>query len=525
MRKNKLSKDIIEKLAEISAGYLPENIFEEFLELISTEIAGKYFTHSSEANLIRIILSMFDKASFISECVKYPHYVELLISISVNSNYLTDILVRNPEYFYWIVNPSNLNRNLIEDELKRNLISNIASYKSLNAKLNFLRSQKRKEILRIGAKDILGLNDLKTVTEELSILARSITSQLFSICYNEVLTKNNLQLNEDTYCLFALGKLGGNELNYSSDIDLIIFYDNDVTIKSKKEFSEILIEAIYLFIESATSITSLGYIFRVDFRLRPDGRTSVLTRSLQEYLNYYESRGEDWERQMLIKSGFVGGNKNLYDNFVNYLQPFIYPSTFSISPMEQIKKLKINIEKNLKDEENIKLLSGGIRDIEFSVQALQLLNGGRIKNIRTHNTLNAIEQLKNEKLLSDEEANTFRNSYVFYRKIEHYLQLMNDTQTHSIPSGGEILEKLSSYLKFKNAEEFNRNVSENRKKVKAVYESIIGKETDLKIKENKISNIKFENQNKAEKDFIYLSEGKGLLGQKEFDKNTSRKFY
>ena len=524
MRKNKLSKDIIEKLAEISAGYLPENIFEKFLELISIEIAGKYFTRSSEANLIRIILSMFDKASFISECVKYPHYVELLISISVNSNYLTDILVRNPEYFYWIVNPSNLNRNLIEDELKKNLISNIASYKSLNAKLNFLRSQKRKEILRIGAKDILGLNDLKTVTEELSILARSITSQLFSICYNEVLTKNNLQLNEDTYCLFALGKLGGNELNYSSDIDLIIFYDNDVSIKSKKEFSEILIEAIYLFIESATSITSLGYIFRVDFRLRPDGRTSVLTRSLQEYLNYYESRGEDWERQMLIKSGFVGGNKNLYDNFVNYLQPFIYPSTFSISPMEQIKKLKINIEKNLKDEENIKLLSGGIRDIEFSVQALQLLNGGRIKNIRTNNTLNAIAQLKNEKLLSDEEANTFRNSYVFYRKIEHYLQLMNDTQTHSIPSGGEILEKLSSYLKFKNAEEFNRNVSENRKKVKAVYESIIGKETDLKIKENKISNIKFENQNKAEKDFIYLSEGKGLLGQKEFDKNTLESF-
>ena len=394
----------------------------------------------------------------------------------------------------------------------------------MNAKLNFLRSQKRKEILRIGAKDILGINDLKTVTEELSILARSISSQLFSICYNEILVKYNLQLNEDTYCLFALGKLGGNELNYSSDIDLIIFYDNDISIQSKKEFSEILIEVIYLFIESATSITSLGYIFRVDFRLRPDGRTSVLTRSLQEYLNYYESRGEDWERQMLIKAGFVAGSNPLYNNFYSYLQPFIYPSTFSISPIEQIKKLKINIEKNLKDEENIKLIPGGIRDIEFSVQALQLINGGRIKNIRTNNTLDAIELLKIEKLLTAEEADIFKYSYIFYRKIEHYLQLMNDTQTHSIPAEGEILEKLSSYLGYKNSNEFNKSVSKNRKQVKAVYDSITGKETELNIKENKISNIKFENQSKAEKDFIYLSEGKGLLGQKEFDKNTIESF-
>ena len=291
---------------------------------------------------------MYDKASFIGDCVKYPHYVEILISIAVNSNYLTDILVRNPEYFYWIVNPSNLNKNLNEDELKIDLSQNINSYKSLNAKLNFLRSQKRKEILRIGTKDILGINDLKTITEELSILLEASLHYLFSICYIEVLRKYNLQLDENSYCLIALGKLGGNELNYSSDIDLIIFYDDNISINNKKSFQEILIEAIYLFIESATAITSLGYIFRVDFRLRPDGRTSVLTRSLHEYLNYYESRGEDWERQMLIKAGFVSGIKILFDNFINYLQPFIYPSSFSISPLEQIKKLKINIEKNLK---------------------------------------------------------------------------------------------------------------------------------------------------------------------------------
>ena len=524
MRKAKLSPGVIEKLAEISAGYLPENVFDKFIELISSEIKNKFFTHSSESNLLRIILSMYDKVSFIGDCVKYPHYVEILISIAVNSNYLTDILVRNPEYFYWIVNPSNLDRNLDEDELKDNLRQNINSYKSLNAKLNFLRSQKRKEILRIGTKDILGTNDLKTITEELSILARSITSILFSICYNEVLNKYNLQLNENLYCLIALGKLGGDELNYSSDIDLVIFYDDSISIKNKKSFREILIEVIYLFIESATAVTSLGYIFRIDFRLRPDGRTSLLTRSLQEYLNYYESRGEDWERQMLIKAGFVSGSKMLFKNFIGYLQPFIYPSSFSISPMEQIKKLKNNIEKSLKDDENIKLIPGGIRDIEFSVQALQLLNGGKLKKIRSNNTLDAIDYLKVTELLNEEEADVFYNSYIFYRKIEHYLQLMNDTQTHSIPSEGEILEKLSSYLGFKSSKQFNEAVAQNRNNVKAIYDSIIGKESELSLRENKISNIKFENPNRADKDFIYLSEGKGLLGQKEFDKSTIESF-
>ncbi len=227
---------------------------------------------------------------------------------------------------------------------------------------------------------------------------------------------------------------------------------------------------------------------------------------------------------MLIKAGFVSGSKILFNNFLNYLQPFIYPSSFSISPMEQIKKLKLNIENNLKDEENIKLIPGGIRDIEFSVQALQLLNGGRLKNIRNNSTLEAISHLREEKLLTEDETDTFYKAYIFYRKIEHYLQLMNDTQTHSIPSDGEILEKLGSYLGFSSSKIFIETVTSNRKNVKAIYDSIIGKESELSLKENKISNIKFENQKKAEKDFIYLSEGKGLLGQKEFDKNTIESF-
>ena len=385
-----LSEEFLVKLVEISAGYLPAETFDKFVKLIQSEISNHYFPRSSESNLLRIISAMYDKYSFLSDCIKYPHYVEIIVSISANSNYLTDILVRNPEYFYWIVNPSNLEPKLNIEEFEKGVNSALSYYRTFTSKVNYFRTLKRKEILRIGLKDILGLASLEDTTEELSTLAKVIALKLFELSLEEIKLKHQIKNINSSYCIIGLGKLGGNELNYSSDIDLIVFYDEEQIIKNKN-YSELLTEAIYLFIESASSITASGFIFRVDFRLRPDGRNSPLCRSINEYLSYYESRGEDWERQMLIKAGFIGGNLNLYNRFINYLTPFIFPSSFSTSPTEQIKKLKDNIERSLGDEENIKLLPGGIRDIEFSVQALQLINGGRWKELRTGNTLSSID--------------------------------------------------------------------------------------------------------------------------------------
>ena len=522
---NTLSKEFINKLAEISAGYLSPQSFDQLIQFIENETSKRIFDHTAESNFIRILQYRFDKTAFLNDCIQYPHYIEILISVSVNSNYLTDILVRDPEYFYWISNPSNLNSDLEEEIFSASLDKLTSSFKSFNAKVNSLRAVKRKELLRIGIRDILSISDLAETTKQLSVLAKAISSQLFKICYNEVLMKYGLENINRSYCITALGKLGGNELNYSSDIDLIIFYDEDSPIDHTKEYFEILTEVIYLFIESATSITSSGYIYRIDLRLRPDGRTSHLCRSLSGYLNYYESRGEDWERQMLIKADFVGGNKKLFENFISYLQPFIYPSSFSISPAEQIKKLKDNIEKELKAEEDIKLQPGGIRDIEFAVQALQMLNGGKNKNIRTSNTLNAIKQLQKYNLLNPKEAEDLRDSYILYRKIEHYLQLMNDSQTHIIPSDGETLVKLSAYLNFASISKFKNEVKKRRKIVRSIYNSILGeKKPAVKSEKRDISTIVFENGKKAIEDLQYLREGKGLLRYREFDQKSISAF-
>ena len=512
-----LSKEFITKTAEFSAGFIPPETLDRFFNLIENEIHQHYFTYSSESNLLRIITSMFDKTSFINECIKYPHYIEALLLVSVNSNYLTDILVRNPEYFYYIVNPSNLEPKPDPVKFRNDIKNSINQYTSFNTKINAFRRIKRKEILRIGLMDLMKTTGFKEITFELSILAKIIIEELFELCYREILKKYKIETVKNRYCITALGKLGGNELNYSSDVDLIIFFD-DNTIINNKEYHELLTEAIYLFIENSASNTSSGYIYRVDLRLRPDGQNSPLCRTLNDYLIYYESKGEDWERQMLLKANFAGGSRELFDSFINYLQPFIYPLSFSISPTEQIGKLKADIEKNLTNEENIKLSPGGIRDIEFSVQALQLINGGRYKEIRTGNTLEAIELLNIKNLLRDEETAIFQAAYLFYRNAEHFLQLMNDKQTHLIPESGELLENLSFFLQYKSIIEFKKDLSIKRTQVKKIFSSIMDKKEDRK--DSIVKKIKFENRKRAENNLLFLSEGKGVLGIRQFDKNS-----
>lgn len=521
-KKEILSQDFIQKIIEFSGGYFDQNKLDELFSLIEKETEKHYFNRSSESNLLRFISAVYDKVSFLSDCLQYPHYVDLMISITTNSNYLTDILVRNPEYFYLIANPSTLQRSYNKEEYIEAAASAVNSFKSFDSSVNALRRFKRKELLRIGARDIFLKMGIEEITGELSCLASAIASRLFSICYRRILDKYKLAASEENYCLLSLGKLGGNELNYSSDIDLMIFFDENSILPGNKEYQEILTEAVMLFIEAASSLTELGYIYRVDFRLRPDGRNSPLCRRLTDYLMYYESRGEDWERQMLIKCGFVSGNYELFKKFQRYLTPFIYPSSFKVSPLEQVRRLKQNIEKNLKSEENIKLVPGGIRDVEFSVQALQLINGGRLKSLRTGNTLETLKQLRKHALISGKEASVLENSYIFYRKIEHYLQLMNDTQTHLIPSKGEIRDKLSTYLGFKNADEFQEAVKRRRADVLRVYTSVTGSGKG----ENKgaADQINSRYSSAAERDLLYLREGKGLLGNKEFDKHSIEAF-
>ena len=522
-RQKSPSKDFITKIIEKATGKIPPKRLEDFLSCIEKEINLHYFTTSSESNLLRIIQYQFDIAFFINECLEYPHQIEILISLSNNSNYLTDILVRNPEYFHWIINPSVLEQKLDEKYFISSLEKTISSYKYFSSKVNAIRNFKRKEILRIGLKDIYLKEDLANITHYLAQLANSISSALFELCYKEILSKYNIDKTIRRYAIFSLGKLGGTELNYSSDIDLIAFYDKNSLINKKIFYNQILSETILLFIETASKKTGSGFLYRVDFRLRPDGRNAPLCGSIAEYLRYYEMRGEDWERQMLIKANFLCGSKTLYKKFSDYVSKFVYPATFSVSPVEQIRILKTSIEQKNATDDNIKLVSGGIRNIEFSLQALQLLNGGKDVSLRDGNSINTIEKLKQKLFLTEEEANIFLSSYIFYRKVEHYLQLMNDLQTHTIPSDGEIAEKLAHFLGFKNLITFRENLELAKEKVQSVYNSIVIIEKPKEANFD-FDKINFADRKRAQSNFEFLRTGKNLFKNKQFDSRTISSF-
>ncbi len=521
--KYSFTKNFIKILIESSEGFLSSKAFDKLINEFEVEADKYYFTKTSEANLIRIITSLFDRVSFLTEALKYPHHIEIITAIAANSNYLTDIVVRNPEYIFIIFNPDYLNEKITEESIIKEVEDGIGKYKTTKSKVNFLRLYKRRLTLKIGLNDILSNSEFTSTTFSISILAKVILSQLFKICHQEILNKHCITLKGTRYSITAVGKLGGRELNYSSDVDLLIFYDqNSIEGSDKKiEYHELLTQAIHFFIQCTSELTDKGYLYRVDFRLRPDGRTSPLCRTIADYLKYYETRGEYWERQMLIKIDLIGGSELLFNKFKDYLKAYVFPSSIFTSPLEQIRRMKLNIEQKIGDKESIKLFSGGIRDIEFSVQALQLIHGGRFRELRTGNSLIAIEQLKNKKLLEPQEAELLEKAYIFYRRVEHYLQLMNDRQTHVIPSNKELLNKLSYFIGFKTPREFKDQVYFYRKNVKAIFDSIINPEKKkTKTVMNDLDRIKFKDRKRARNNLEYLQSGTGLLNKKEFDART-----
>lgn len=202
LRLRNLSEDFIRKIIDKAAGRVSQKTLEDFLSAIENEIAKQYFTRSSESNLLRIISSQFDFAFFINECLKYTYHFEILVSVSTNSNYLTDILVRNPEYFHWIINPSVLKLKSDNKSFNENLDKLLSTYKSFESKVNTLRNFKRKEILRIGLRDIFFNQDVSETTRQLSELAEVISSKLLELCYSEILLKNNLTNVKNRFVVF-----------------------------------------------------------------------------------------------------------------------------------------------------------------------------------------------------------------------------------------------------------------------------------------------------------------------------------
>jgi [glutamine synthetase] adenylyltransferase / [glutamine synthetase]-adenylyl-L-tyrosine phosphorylase len=375
----------------------------------------------------------------------------LLEKIRLYSPYLSQVLQQQPSLAEEIF--------LREGYLTRPSSHQLAQKlrKELNGREDFqafglsLRRFKQAEILRVAARDLGGRISLKECTQELTNLAQVCLESATAYCYRELVKEKNwnpILLEQKGLVVLGLGKFGGEELNFSSDIDLIFLYqplaDLPFSFGEQREFYQLLTRRIT---QSLAALMNGDLVFRVDLNLRPGGKDSELALRLDSAIEYYQSEAKTWERMALIKARTAAGNPDLGRRFLEAIQPVVYRRFMDYSVLEEIRGLKERIlqeaRTHLLAEDNIKLGPGGIREIEFIVQALQLVFGGRVPTIREKNTLTALRRLHQAHLLPKEEYRRLVLAYTFLRTLEHRLQMRHQRQTHSLPKDDGLLTQVA----------------------------------------------------------------------------------
>ncbi len=386
-----------------------------------------------------------------------PGTLPTLVQILSTSQHFSDLLVRDPEIFDLLRLTEG--RPVARETLVGEFVAEVEALESDEAVLAALRRFKRRETMRIAYGDIVRRQPLRTVTTQISYLADALLEGALRAAGRTLGRQRGTPMRPDgqpaRLTILGMGKLGGLELNYSSDIDLVYLYDDDGWTDghrsiSNAEFFDSLAREITRLM---TDATELGVAWRVDLRLRPEGARGKVCPNLAQALSYYDLRGRTWERQAYIKARPVAGSLAFGREFLDRLAPWVYRRYLSRADISGIKALKRRIERqsgrvglNTRD---VKTGRGGIRDIEFVIQFLQLLNGADLPELRTGNTLDAIVQLERVGCLSDLERSILEGNYRFLRRIEHLLQIMFDLQTHALPGRPDELRKLALRLGYR----------------------------------------------------------------------------
>ncbi|MEM9703674.1 MAG: glutamine synthetase adenylyltransferase, partial [Planctomycetota bacterium] len=371
------------------------------------------------------------------------------------------ILVRNPDYLRRLTEHRRLPAFKSREEFLTEALSMADGLATPAARLDGLRSYQHWELLRIGACDTFGLLDLRSVTAQLSLLADGFTQAGLNLLTNE------LQVDASRFCVLAFGKLGGEELNYSSDIDLAFLATGDAT--QYWTLGQRLIKAL-------SQATGEGFLYRVDMRLRPWGSSGPLVNTPEAHLNYLRKHGRTWERQALVKARPIAGNLQIGRDFLKEAEPLIY-GTPAEDVRESVRASKRRIEENLKTSGRtwgeVKSGAGSIRDIEFTVQCLQLVYGRDRPAVRARGTLNGLARLADSGLLWADEYRRLTAGYNFLRTVEHALQLRHHRQVHSLPEGERELRHLARRLDFPDAKSFVAHYEEHCRAVRSVFEKYV----------------------------------------------------
>jgi glutamate-ammonia-ligase adenylyltransferase len=423
------------------------------------------------------------------EILYLPFGMQALVTIFSTSRFLAHEIHEHPEWLAGILSSGSLHRIRLREELDAELEQWLGPVEGAPEPVR-LAAFRRKQILRIMLRDTLGFGALAEITEELSLLAETLLDAACSRIRRALVLRHGPPPPEApgpwAFSILAAGKLGGRELNYSSDIDLIFLHSGCGATRGPEPVS-----AAEFFRRLALGITSLlgqatpeGLIYRIDLRLRPEGRHGEVCPSLEAARRYYESRARDWELQMLIKARPAAGDPAPAAALLESLQPRIYSTSLDFRAIDQVAETREKLDRKLLARRrapgiDIKLAPGGIRDIEFLVQCLQRLHGGRELWLRNASTLQTLMRLRDKDLLSGAECARLAAAYQFLRTLEHRLQLEEDRQTHWLPSSGETLERFARRMPADllggeaSAAELSRRLDEHLSAVRAIYDRIL----------------------------------------------------
>lgn len=415
-----------------------------------------------------------------------PALLADVLTLAAWSPLLATTLEQNPEYLSWLGRERANIRVRTCDELKESLARFALTNSSLTPQVLLARFRRR-ELLRTYLHDIRRAHSLVETTEELSNLADAILEYALNLARQELDNRYGMprvidergRTAQADFCVIALGKLGSRELNYASDIDLVFLYSDEGTTAGTGERGEVSNREY--FVKLSETIAKLvgqsggeGAAYRVDLRLRPHGRDGALACSLNEAARYYERNAQDWERQTLIRSRSSAGSSELFGRFREMVTPQVFRPDVSVSQAlasVRLAKQKIDRQVEKKSGFNVKLGRGGIREIEFIAQALQLAHGGRDDWLRAPHTLVSIERLSDRGFVTQQERSELSDAYTFLRTLEHRLQMEHGLQTHSLPEATAARALIGKRMGY-TAREFESVLKLHKSHVRRTYDRL-----------------------------------------------------
>ncbi|MGH9906480.1 MAG: hypothetical protein ACRD8U_12970, partial [Pyrinomonadaceae bacterium] len=376
------------------------------------------------------------------------------------------------------------------DELKESLARFALTHSSITPQVVLARFRRR-ELLRIYLHDIRRTHTLVETTEELSNLADAILDYALSLARQDLDNKYGSPRRSDErgrsaaaeFCVVALGKLGSCELNYASDIDLVFIYSDDGTTSGTGQRGEVSNREYFIKLSEAVAKlvgdpAGEGAAYRVDLRLRPHGRDGALAGSLNETVRYYGQTAQAWELQALIRARAAAGSAQLFSAFASSIRARVFRPDVSVEEaLASVRLAKQKIDKHIERNAggfNVKLNRGGIREIEFIAQALQLAHGGRDDWLRAPHTLISLGRLAERNLITEEERSELSDAYTFLRTLEHRLQMEHGLQTHTVPQSQGQRALVARRMKFAGAatDQFDRSLRLHTSNVSKAYERV-----------------------------------------------------